>query len=304
MPTRPARPPQPPSATRPPEFETVDPRWILKALAGTICVAILCGYITVCALFWRGQWQLILQPARAVAQTPAVVNLAFTPVRFGVDSTGQPQLDGWWIPSDSPADPTVLMLHSGQGSMSDALPTARLLHDARLNVLLFDYRGFGRSGGQHPTQALMQADAASALRYLLDLRHIPASSLIVYGSGARATLAVNLCLAHTNIAGLILDAPDGDFTARVRQDPRSRMVPVNLLFHNDFALAAPLHTLHTPKLLITYTAGPAPASLEQAADPKLLVVLPTPTPAAIHNALRRFLDAYIPHPPPTLIPNP
>jgi uncharacterized protein len=176
-----------PSPRRPPRHaassEDVDPRWLLKAGAIVFALALLCALAVLWVAFYYTQWQYVLAPSRTVATTPSALGLAFTEVHFGVDATGQPQLDGWWIPADTPTSLTVLMLHGGTGSMSDALPQARTLHNANLNVLLFDYRGFGRSGGAHPTQALMQADAESALNYLRDTRHIDLSRVVVYGNG-------------------------------------------------------------------------------------------------------------------------
>jgi pimeloyl-ACP methyl ester carboxylesterase len=270
-----------------------------------LALATLCAFIAVSALFYRGQWQLVLHPSRIVTTTPASLSLAFTEVHFGVDASGQPQLDGWWIPSDSPADPTALILHSGTGSISDALPDARLLHDANLNVLLFDYRGYGRSGGQHPSQALMEGDANSALRYLTDIRSIPASTIIVFGRDLGASLATTLCTQHKELPALILESPDGDVLARVRQDPRSHMVPVGLLFHNTFPLTTNLDSLTTPKLIITSEAANPTHNWQSAADPKTTVELPTPIdPAQIHKAVHRFIDTYISHPPQLLLPHP
>jgi pimeloyl-ACP methyl ester carboxylesterase len=290
---------------RPPEMvEMVEPAWILMALGGMFGFAILCVYATLCVMFSRGQWQFVLHPSRTVAATPESVGLKFDAIRFGVDASGEPQLDGWWIPSGIISDPTVILLHSGDGSMADALPQARALHDASLNVLLFDYRGFGQSGGQHPTQSMMQDDAESALNYLISTRHAHPGGVVVYGTGVGASLAVRLCASHAQLPALILESADGDFGSRVRADVRARFVPVRLLFHDSFPLADPLHRLATPKLLISYTKGLPPTELERAADPKTTVELPPGDNAALHHALTRFLGTYIAQPPPTLTPHP
>lgn len=260
-----ANPPRNRQPALPPPPEIVDPIWLLKAIAAVIAVGLLCAYVMLCVFFWTTQWQYVLHPSRTVAQTPASLQLGFTPVRFGTDS-GQPQLAGWWIPSDTPTDPTILMLHNETGSMSAALLAAKALHDARLNVLLFDYRGYGRSGGEHPTQSSMQTDATSALRYLESSQHVSPSALLVYGSGLGASLAVKLCAEHSDLAGLILDSADGDTLSRVEADPRTRIVPVPLLFHERFPLADPLSTLLTPKLLLSPTKGGPPLFAERAAD--------------------------------------
>ncbi len=273
--------------------EVVDPRWIISALGIMLAVCALCAYIAVCALFYRGQWQLALQPSRTLSQTPAALNLPFTEVRFGTDATGQPQLYGWWIPSDLPSasSVTALVLHSGNGSISDALSTARILHEIHANVLLFDYRGFGLSGGQHPTQALMQADATSALHYLTETRSIPTSSILVFGTGVGASLAVQLCASHPELSALILQDADGDLDQRVSQDPRSRMVPIGLLFNQHFPLAAPLRSLTTPKLLITQTKGSTPEIFQQAADPKTTLELPPNSDPQLETAIQSFYDS-------------
>ena len=307
MPVPPAKSPrnrQPVPAAPTAAPEVVDPVWLLKALGAVLVLGLFCAYLTICLFFYYGQSRFILHPSRTVAQTPASLPLPFTPVRFGPDASGQPQLAGWWIPSDTRADPTVLLLHSETGTMSDALPAARALHDARLNVLLFDYRGYGESGGDRPGQSLMQNDASSALQYLADLRHVPPSTLLVYGSGLGASLAVKLCTEHPGLAGLILESADGDTLSRVQADQRSRVIPIALLFHERFPLADPLSTLHTPKLLLSHTNGNPPVYAERAASPKLTVELGQHADATqLTEAVRRFLDTYVPHPAQVLQPS-
>lgn len=297
----PAANPVRPPAPRPAPPEVVDPRWILKAAGAVVALGLFCSYLTLCLFFYKGQWQFVLHPSRDVTVTPASQGLAFTPVRFGDDAAGQPQLSGWWIPGDSPADPVALMLHSETGSMSNALPFAKALHAARLNVFLFDYRGFGLSAGQHPAQRLMEDDANQALQYLTGTRGIPDSRIIVFGQGLAASLATRLCRQSPKIPAMVLLDADGDTLSRVEADQRSRIVPLSLLFHERFPLADALHVLPTPKLLISFTQGAAPIIGQRAADPKITAELPpTAAPEAIVPILRRFLGTYMVTPPPPL----
>ena len=242
----------PQRGSAPPEMiPLVEVGWILKALAAVFAVALLCSYLTLCILFSRSQWQLVLHPSHAVATTPASLNLPFTEIHFGVDNSGLPQLDGWWIPASTPTTRTALILHAADGSITNALPPAQLLHAQKLNVLLFDYRGYGQSLGQHPTEASMETDAATALTYLTSTRSIPPTSIVIYGTGLGASLAVHLCAQNPTLPALILQSPDGDLTDRVRQDPRAKLVPFTFLFNEPFPLAPPLSTLPTPKLILT-----------------------------------------------------
>lgn len=283
--------------------EVVDPRWLLKALAAVLVLGLFCAYLAVTILFYNQQWQFVLNPSRDVPKTPQSAGLTFEPVRFGVDSRGEPQLTGWWIPGDLSSDPTILLLHGQDGSMSDSIPAARKLHDARLNVLVFDYRGYGKSGGAHPTETGMQQDSTNAFRYLTDARKVPASSILVYGTGLSASLAVRLCQNYPAITGVILESADGDTLSRVQRDLRTRLVPVNWLFHERFPLADPLHSLRTPKLLLSHTAGDPPVDAMRAADPKLTAELAPGSDAAEWvRTVQRFITTYIQHPPAPLLP--
>jgi pimeloyl-ACP methyl ester carboxylesterase len=281
----------PPNSQYTGEFQQIDPRFLLKSLGAVFGVAIIFAYITLCIVFSRSQWQLVLHPSREIKTTPNSIDLPFNEVRFGVDATGEPQLDGWWIPSDVENARTILVLHSATGTMADALPTAKALHAAHLSVLLFDYRGYGRSGGAHPSQSLMQEDAANALTFLTQTRNIPESSTVIYGRDLGASLALQLCSTHPCPA-LILDAPAGDLLQQAVHDARSAVVPVSLLFNQRFPLAEPLSTSPAPKLLISYTTGDAPQILRNAKDPKRLVELKPADTTAYINSIQRFLDEY------------
>jgi pimeloyl-ACP methyl ester carboxylesterase len=283
----------PPNSQYTGQFEQVDPRFLLKALAAIIGVSLILAYITLCVVFLKTQWQIVLHPSREVAKTPTSVGLPFNEVHFAVDSSGEPQLNGWWIPSDLGNARTVLMLHSATGSISDALATAQALHAAHLNVFLFDYRGYGRSGGSHPTQELMREDAHSALTYLIETRKLASDSIVMYGHDLGASLALHLC-SDATCPALILDDPDGDLLPRVQHDTRSAVVPVSLLFNEHFPLAAPLQTSTPPKLLISYTSGEASPTLKAARDPKMLLELKSPADTVYISSVQRFLDEFSP----------
>jgi hypothetical protein len=239
-----------PGSAPPEMIPLVEVGWILKAMGAVVLVALLCAYVTMCVLFSHGQWQLVLHPTRTIAVTPASVQLPFTEVHLGVDDTGIPQLAGWWIPADTTTNDTALVLNAGDGNLGNSLAAAQLLHGQHLNVLLFDYRGYGKSLGQHPTEASMQEDAAWALTYLTTARSISPSSIVVYGTGVGASIAVHLCAQNPWVPALILQSPDGDLTDRASRDPRSKIVPFHYLFNQRFALADPLGHLATPKLVV------------------------------------------------------
>lgn len=279
------------SVKHPQQPQTIEGKWLLKAVGLVIGVALVCTYITLCLIFYRGQWQEVLHPTRS-STSPASANL----IRFAPGPSAQPQLAGEWLPA--PADRhyrqlTVLLLPSGDGDRQSLSSTQTTLQQFGLNVFVFDYRGYGQSVNLHPSQQSMTEDSESALRYLTETRRISASSILPYGVGVGASLATYLVRSHPEIPAVILDSPYTDLRAVVQNEPRLRFLPVGLLFKEDFPLTEPLATLARPKLLIATGGGAVPASFQTAADPKILVSLPTRSGPLFDRAFTRFFDQYV-----------
>ncbi len=280
---------------QPAQFEPVNPAWLLKALAITILAALFCGYLTICLLFYQGQWQLVLHPTRTTASPQSIAGIPYELIHFGPDESAIPQLAGWWIPSAPAgryANTTLLFLPGADGSLADDIPTLVTLHNLGINVFAFDYRGYGQSAPTRPNQQNMIHDADSAWRYLTISRHIPEQQIVLYGTGIGASLATHLAVTHPASPALILDAPHADLLDAVLGDHRSKLVPVHLLFHERFPLAEPLSTLRTPKLLLSRAASPDEAFLT-AAEPKRTVELTDPSQLPYQQTLTRFLDEYV-----------
>ena len=288
-------------ASQSPSKQVVSHAWLMKAIAVVVIVALICGYLTLSLLFYQGQWQFVLHPQHKV-HAPETAS-----IYFGPDESAIPQLTGRWIPAAPGAryaNTTILFLPSGDGSLADFNSTLARLHDLGINVFAFDYRGYGYSADNHPNQARMTQDAESAWNYLNTSRKIPAQQIIPYGVGVGASLATHLAASHTEIPALILESPKGDLLDTVRHDPHAGLMPVRLLFHENFPLAEPLAALRTPKLLLS--RGDVATAFRSASDPKLTVEFNSSSDAEYTQALSRFLDQYIasPLPQPLLIPAP
>ena len=291
-------PPRPPAAMP----DTVDPRWLLRALALAVLAAAILGYLSVCLLVYQGGWQLLLAPSARIDQTPSA---PFQALRFDAAETGSPRLAAWWIPAASPLPntPTLLFLHDGSGSLSAAVRTLNLLHGAPVNIFAFDYRGYGQSAGPHPTEARMLEDANAALDYLVNTRHLPAASIVPYGQGLGAVLAARLSAQHSELPAFILDMPDPGAFDRATSTGKARLLPMRQLVQEHFDLAAALAGSTKPKLLF----ADSPFSSEAAslrANEAFFRTVPNPkitvafdhigSDQAFVAALTRFVDEYLP----------
>ena len=228
-------------------FPNVSARWLLGAAGIALIGAVVCAWLTLCLLYWQGSWQLLYHPRAAIDRTPASAGLAFEPVRFAVTETGVTQLAGWWLPSPDSRF-TVLYLHGADGNLGDSVDALAALHHAGVAVLAFDYRGYGQSQPGRPGEKQLRHDAEWALAWLTLIRHIPARSILLYGTGLGANLAAELAADHGELAGIVLDQPLQNALVPVFSDPRSGLVPAHWLVKDRYDLPVAARQLKIPSL--------------------------------------------------------
>lgn len=269
-------------------------RWLLGALALSLLLAALCGYGALCLLFYQGQWQMVFHPSRTITTTPGSAGLAYDDIHFDVDETGIPRLDGWWIPTGSQtphAGDTILYLHDGRGSLSDFVPALSALHALGVNLFAFDYRGFGRSAGRHPSERMADQDAIAAWTYLTDTRHLSPLHIVVFGDGNGVTFAAMLA-AHFTPAGVVLEDPNEAARTVFASDARARILPLFLLQKETLDPKADLERAHVPRLFLDRSGDSRRTRelFDVSSDPKQYFDLRASSASAVDATLRRFLD--------------
>jgi pimeloyl-ACP methyl ester carboxylesterase len=268
----------------------------LAAASVAVVAAGFCAWLTLCLLFWQGSWQLIYHPTSAVTTTPASVGLAFDQVAFATTDAGQPRLKGWWIPAAPGARSsrfTVLYLHGQTGNLGDAVDDLAALHELGVNILAFDYRGYGQSQFAHPSEARWREDANWAITYLIATRHVSASSIVVNGRGLGANLALEVAAAHPELAGAVLESPLDSPVDAIFNDPRAHLVPAHLLASDRFEPEKAADALLIPSLWMVSPSSKAadktrhPDGYDHITARKALVWL-----APSHAPDQQFTDAY------------
>ena len=107
-----------------------------------------------------------------------------------------------WTPARAPRRGAILLCHGNGGNLHDRGPHARLLTAAGFDVLLFDYRGYGRSSGR-PSVEGTRHDARAAHAALLE--RAGTGRLIYLGESLGAAVALGLALERPP-AGLVLQS--------------------------------------------------------------------------------------------------
>lgn len=155
------------------------------------------GYLGVIVVLLALENYLLFHPTRAAdgwfaPPDPRVQDVSLT------SADGTP-IHAWWYPRAG-ADGAVLYCHGNAGNLSHR--GARLVnwHDLlNQSVLIFDYPGYGKSGGK-PSEAGCYAAAAAAYDWLTRDAGVAPERVLLYGGSLGGGVAVETALHHPHRA--------------------------------------------------------------------------------------------------------
>lgn len=170
-------------------------------LFGVLWIASL-GILVTLAIGYAATIPLMRRRVPDPADHPAAYGMPCEEVSF--TSRDGLTLGGWWIPAKDSPRGTIITCPGQNGSLDKDIAQVVPLHRAGFNVLMFDFRGHGRSEGRLVTiGALEQADLFGALDYLATQRSIKHVGVLGFSMGAGVTLMV--AAQDQRIAALVVD---------------------------------------------------------------------------------------------------
>ncbi len=213
----------------------------------------------------------------------------------------QLELSAWFFPAATNAPfrhLAVLISHGNGGNISHRLPTYSLLLDLGVNVLAYDYRGYGRSEGK-PSESGTYLDAEAALEWLRQ-RGFAESRIVAFGESLGGGVATELALRHPDLHGLVLQST---FTSLLDLGAELfPFLPVRSVARYRYDNAAKLPQVRMPVLILHSrqdTLIPfhhAERNFAAAREPRVLKEIrgdhndqPTVEPELMTQALREFL---------------
>lgn len=173
--------------------------------------------------------------------------------------------------------PTVLYLHGNYRNIGNNLEHTARLHQLGFNVLLADYRGYGKSSGGKPSESKVYEDAEAAWQYLLKQRAADPRQTFIYGHSLGGAIAINLAVHHPEAAGLITEST---FTSmQAEAEVNYGFLPIGWLLNQRFESLQKVPELKIPVLFIHGTWDKKiPVSMAKqlyaaAPQPKTLVLI-------------------------------
>ena len=207
------------------------------------------------------------------------------------------RLHGWYFPNER-AQAAVLFCHGNGGNLTHRTEAIRTLRRrGNVSVLIFDYRGYGRSEGK-PNEAGVLADARAARDWLADREKIPPSEVVMMGESLGGAVAVDLA-ARDGARALILESTF-DSLPNVASF-HYPWLPVRLAMRTRFDSAAKIADYHGPLLMAhgdIDTIVPiryARRLFEAANEPKQFMLVSDhdhnePMPPNFYDAIRELLE--------------
>jgi fermentation-respiration switch protein FrsA (DUF1100 family) len=113
------------------------------------------------------------------------------------------KLHGWFAPAES-ARATLILSHGNGGNISHQYLLMRSLLRHKFNVLMYDYRGYGKSEGT-PTETGIYMDSRAFYDYAVSLPEVDSQRIIVWGTSLGGAVAIDLA-TQRHAAGLILES--------------------------------------------------------------------------------------------------
>ena len=179
------------------------------ACTGLAALALLAG----CNSFDEKQRSWIFQPSDRSwgASAELARDMQGVWINFDSASTRRPvRLHGLWLPADvekpgwnGAQAPILLYLHGARYNVTGSAPRIRRMQELGFSVLAIDYRGFGKSSSELPSETMAQEDARAAWDWLAT--QYPGRPRYIFGHSLGGAVAIDLASRVDDEAGTIVE---------------------------------------------------------------------------------------------------
>ena len=158
------------------------------------------SWLALVALLALQERRLIFFPSRTLAAAPADFGLRAE--ELSITAADGVSLHGWWI--QGPGDRVLIWYHGNAGNIGDRLHNARWFVDRLgVDVVLVDYRGYGRSRGT-PDEEGVYLDGL-AIYDAVAARSVRAEDIVLFGRSLGGAVAIETALLRP-AGALVLEA--------------------------------------------------------------------------------------------------
>ena len=226
-------------------------RWRWAALA-TLMLAALAGCVSLDTQQrkWIFQASVLGTPddgARIDGLDDVWISLPSSSGATSPGSARPPKLHALWLAGPTPNAPVMLYLHGARRNVESSVFRIRHMRELGFAVLAIDYRGFGRSSDELPSENTVSEDAHAAWAWLA--AKYPGRDRINIGHSLGGAIAVRLATEVVDAKGLIVE---GTFTSipAVFESMKWGWLPITPLITQRFDSAERIAQVMVPVLVV------------------------------------------------------
>ncbi len=210
-----------------------------------------------CAVLDSKQSEWIFRPVRDNWRGYQGLPQGAEEVWIKVPGTSDQRIHAWWMPQAGEGAtnaPALLYLHGSRWNLTGSSFRIERWREMGFSVLAIDYRGFGQSSGELPTEANTYEDTALAWDWL-KAKMPEAQRRYIYGHSLGGAVAIDLAskLGPYEAAGLITESTFTSVPDVVSASPYG-WLPVGFLISQRFDALEKMKKVALPKLLMHGTA--------------------------------------------------
>ena len=215
----------------------------LRRMIMVVLSALLLGYAMLVAFVYLRQAKMLYFPSTQIESTPASIGLSFDEITLR--TADGLNISAWYIPAQQPKG-FLIFCHGNAGNISHRLDSIRIFHDLNLSVLIFDYRGYGKSEGE-PTEKGTYLDAEAAYDFLVKVKGVAPSGIVIFGRSLGSAVAAELAMRR-RAGALIIES--GFTSIPDLGEKFFPHMPVRLITRFHYATINKVGKLGLPKLFI------------------------------------------------------
>ncbi len=158
-------------------------------------------YIIFLGAIYFLQARLLYFPDKIIENTPDVLGMEYTDFNFKTEDGLN--LHGWFIKGSNP-EKALLFCHGNAGNISHRLESIQQFVSLGFSVLIFDYRGYGKSEGS-PDEKGTYKDAMAAHKYVTEVKGFASKDILVFGRSLGGSIAAWLA-KETDPGALVVES--------------------------------------------------------------------------------------------------
>ena len=155
------------------------------------------------------------------------------------------RLHAWLFAAGDADAPLMILFHGNGGNLSHRAGVAEGFARRGLSVLLFDYRGYGKSAGS-PSESKLYVDGLAVYDYATQQLNVPADRIALYGESLGGPYAADVA-AHRPARCVVIES---SFHSAASVANAIYRIPIGIFLGNSLPTARSLERAKVPVLVM------------------------------------------------------